>query len=172
MVDSSERQMTVKVDLTFDTNYPKVPTTMEERIKAVQVARPLLSATTPISSSAATSTDLVYLAEYIATGHTYYDTHPEKLKPSKKDRRKAAKELRRMVQEEVEEELDRRASNAKPGTEEEKDGAQTPMADFVRQQQGQEKATWPDGILEEDGSTTDTKPEDDEWIPKGETRDA
>lgn len=128
MVDSAERQMTVKVNVRFDTSYPVVPSTMEERIKAAQIAKPLLSNTTLVSSSSAGSVhDLVYLAEYIATGHTYLDTHPDKIKdePSKKERRKFRKELRRMVQEEVEEELDRRHSEANATPE----GTETPEAE-------------------------------------------
>lgn len=142
------RDMEVRVDIRFDTSYPKVPSTMEDRIRCAVAAKPLLAGTTPITSSAVGVSELIRLAEYLATGHDYFDTHPSKgeSKPSKKERRRAAKEIRKIVVEEVEEEFDRRQTM----------NAGTLIMPRVL-------------IQEEDGSLTDTQPEmPNPWAPKDE----
>jgi hypothetical protein len=116
------KDLNVKVRVVFDTNYPKVPSSMTERINALREAKGLVTASDKGVSgvifgnqSGVPPTDtgvltLLRLAEYITTGHDYLDTHPvvEQEGPSKKERRKAVKEMRKIVQEEVEEEYDRR----------------------------------------------------------------
>lgn len=102
----------VEVIVKFDTKYPQPPSTMEERIKAAQVSKPLLSAQTLVSSSGVDITSLIRLAEYLATGHDYMDTHPVDLKAGKKERKRLRKEIREMVREEVEEELDARSEGS------------------------------------------------------------
>lgn len=57
-------------------NLPKPPSTMSERIEALQEAKPLLSSQSFISSTGAQVLDLIRVAEYITTGHDYLDTHP------------------------------------------------------------------------------------------------
>lgn len=142
------RDMEVKVDIRFDTSYPKVPSTMQERMEAARVAKPLLAGITPLSSTAVGVSELIRMAEYLATGHDYFDTHPSKgeSKPSKKERRRAAKEIRKIVVEEVEEEFDRRQTM----------NAGTLVMPRVL-------------IQEEDGSLTETQPEPpNPWAPKDE----
>jgi hypothetical protein len=56
---------------------PEVKSSIEERTKALQTAKPLLSATSFASTSGAGVMDLMRLAEYITTGHDYLDTHPQ-----------------------------------------------------------------------------------------------
>ena len=55
---------------------PEVTSTMTERSKALDAAKILLAARTPFTTAAVDVTSLMRLAEYIATGHDYYDTHP------------------------------------------------------------------------------------------------
>ena len=57
------------------TALPEVKSTMEERIKALQVAKPLLTSTTFMSATGAGVIELIRVAEYITTGHDYFDTH-------------------------------------------------------------------------------------------------
>jgi hypothetical protein len=57
---------------------PKPPSTMGERIDALKEAKPLLSTQSFISSSGAAVSDLIRVAEYITTGHDYFDTHPSR----------------------------------------------------------------------------------------------
>lgn len=54
---------------------PEINSTMDERTMALETARPLLSNTTPFTSSAAGVLELIRLAEYITTGHDYLDSH-------------------------------------------------------------------------------------------------
>jgi hypothetical protein len=180
------RDINVKVDLRFDTSYPKVPSTIEERTQALKDAKGLLTSTssggvitalTGVSQGAVQQNgdgtmSLLRIAEYIVVGHDYLDTHPIDVQkgPSKKERRQRIKEIRKIVTEEVEEEFDRRQREGAgtliiPETLVERaDGTQTPIADYYREKQKENKPTWPDGILEEDGSVTDTRPEDSDGL--------
>ncbi len=118
------KDLDVKVNIRFDTSYPKAPSTIEERTQALKDAKGLLTTTsnggvfgaiTGVSQGAVAQNNdgtlaLMRLAEYMVVGHDYLDTHPvqEQKGPSKKERRRAVKEMRKMVQTEVEEEFDRR----------------------------------------------------------------
>lgn len=156
----------VKVDVRFDAKYPKVPSTITERINALRVSKELVTGggnsiagqlfgnqTQAVRQSAEGVLTLLRLAEYITTGHDYFDTHPTpapETKLSKKERRKRSKEIRKLVQQEVEEELD------------------------ARQKAGAGKLVMPRVLIqEEDGSLTDTAPEDkpaEWWMPTPEEK--
>ena len=170
---AESRDMTVKVEMKFDTAYPKVPSTIEERTQALKDAKGLLTSTNNggmmgalvgasqggVQQNNDGTLALMRLAEYMVVGHDYLDTHPVDTQtgPSKKERRQAAKEMRRIIAEEVAEELDKRQREAAgkliiPETfVRNEDGTQTPIADYYRRQTGAQ---------EEDGSVTVVGPED------------
>lgn len=150
------KDLNVKVRIKFDTEYPTVPSSIEERTQALKDARALLTSSsngggivgafagvqqTGVPPTGDGTLALMRLAEYMVVGHDYLDTHPPTAdnEPSKKERRRAVKEIRKIVQEEVEEEFDKRQQV----------GAGTLIVPRVL-------------IEEEDGSFTDTNPEDDE----------
>lgn len=147
----------VKVDVRFDAKYPKVPSTITERINALRVSKELVTGggnsvagqlfgnqTQAVRQSAEGVLTLLRLAEYITTGHDYFDTHPTpepETKLSKKERRKRSKEIRKLVQEEVEEELDTRQKNFGAGKlimpevlVEKADGTQVPIVEYQQEQ--------------------------------------
>jgi hypothetical protein len=108
------KPVSVHVDVKFDTKYPKPPSTQQERIDALREAKSLVigrdasvagtlfgNATGAIRQNDEGVLTLLRLAEYITTGHDYLDTHPVPLEPTKKERRKRIKEIRKVVQEEM-----------------------------------------------------------------------
>lgn len=56
---------------------PAVPSTMEDRTKALQAAKPLLSDKAFLTNGKADVEPLIRVAEYITTGHDYLDTHSD-----------------------------------------------------------------------------------------------
>jgi hypothetical protein len=105
----AEAKMDMNVHV--NVNYPKPPSTQQERIDALREAKTLVtgrdqsvtgtlfgSATGSIRQTGEGVLTLLRLAEYITTGHDYLDTHPTPPDPSKKEIRRAVrKEMKRVT---------------------------------------------------------------------------